>query len=221
MRRVVGWDRDAVVREYQKLARLAAAAPPVFDLGCGSGTLLETLRALGVDAVGVDSSASAVRECRSRGLAAMQVDAIGALRSSTAGGWGTVVAAHVVEHLPVDAARTLFALAHSALRPGGQLIVLTPNPRNIYVAGEGFWTDPTHVRPYPAPLLETLALDAGFSEIRVRGWWGGMTARQKVFGVLRWLATAGLHDAASVLLVMARKSAEELKQSREHGAVRS
>ncbi|MGH7529693.1 MAG: methyltransferase domain-containing protein [Gemmatimonadales bacterium] len=203
MRRAVGWDRAAVVREYRALARLAAAAPPVLDLGCGSGPLLDTLRALGVPAQGVDASEAAVRACRDRGLDVAHGDLLAFLRTANGARWGTIAAAHIVEHLPVDAAREVFALVHRALRPGGRFLVLTPNPRNLYVAGEGFWTDPTHVRPYPAPLLEALALDAGFTTMRVRGWWGGMTARQKALGVLRWLGTGGLHQAPSVLLAVA------------------
>jgi hypothetical protein len=54
-------------------------------------------------------------------------------------------------------------------------------------------------------LLRALALDAGFSSLTVREWWGGMTPRQVVLGVVRWLVTGGLHHAPSALLAVARK----------------
>src|SRR5713226_188369 len=107
-----------------------------------------------------------------------QGDLLEFLRQHKDAAIGGVFAGHVIEHLPPERARELFSAAYGALRPGGRFILLTPNPRNLYVAGEGFWTDPTHVRPFPAPLLRALALDAGFSSMIVRGWWGGMTPRQ-------------------------------------------
>jgi SAM-dependent methyltransferase len=205
MRRALRYDRDAVVREYKKLARLARRSPPVLDLGCGSGTLLETLQVLGVPAEGVDASPTAIHECRRRGLKVSEADLFGFLKHTGTGAWGTLFAGHVIEHLPPEAARDLFAQAWRVLREGGLFILLTPNPRNLYVAGEGFWTDPTHVRPYPATLLKALALSAGFSSLTVRGWWGGLTPKQVVLGVIRWLVTAGLHQPFTGLLAVARK----------------
>lgn len=204
MRRVIGHDRARVVSEYRALARELAAYPPVLDLGCGSGTLLDTLRQLGVEARGVDASATAVAASRERGYQVEQGDLMEFLRRAPPGAYGGLFAGHVVEHLPPETARALFTLAARALRPGGRLLVLTPNPRNLYVAGEGFWTDPTHVRPYPEPLLRALALDAGFSAVTVRRWWRGMHIRHVASNIVRWFVTAGLHDPAPALLCIAR-----------------
>jgi SAM-dependent methyltransferase len=205
MRRAISYDRGRVVREYQKLARLLADHAPVLDVGCGSGTLLESLGQRGVDAEGVDVSGTAIEACAARGFKATLGDSLEFLGARADAVYGAVFAGHVVEHLPPDAARRLFQEAHRVLRPDGRLVLLTPNPRNLYVAGEGFWTDPTHVRPYPAPLLRALALDAGFTTVTTRGWWGGMVPHQVASGIVRWLVTAGLHHPASTLLAVARK----------------
>ncbi len=204
MRRAIPYERARVVREYAKITAMLRGSGRVLDLGCGSGTLLETLRHDGVEAHGVDASVTAVQQCEARGLQATRGDLLEYLGAQAAESYGGLFAGHVIEHLPPERARELFAGARRVLRPGGQLVLLTPNPRNLYVACEGFWTDPTHIRPYPAPLLRTLALDAGFSELRIRGWWGGMTPRQVVIGVLRWAVTLGLHHPASTLLAVAR-----------------
>jgi 2-polyprenyl-3-methyl-5-hydroxy-6-metoxy-1,4-benzoquinol methylase len=205
MRRVISYDRSQVVSEYRALARELAGYPPVLDIGCGSGTLLETLGRLGVKSQGVDASASAVAACRQRGSNAEQADLVDFLTGTSDAAYGAVFAGHVIEHLPPDSARAVYAQVSRVLRTGGRFVVLTPNPRNLYVAGEGFWIDPTHVRPYPEPLLRALALDAGFSSVRVRRWRRGMPVRQLVSGTVRWLATAGLHDIAPSLLSVATK----------------
>ena len=205
MRRVIPFERDHVVREYEDLARRLQGLGPVLDLGCGSGTLLESLHKLGVPAQGVDASPTAVHTCVSRGFNAVQNDIFQYLESAEPNSQGAVFAGHVVEHLSPDRARTLFARVWGVLRPGGRFILLTPNPRNLYVVGEGFWVDPTHVRLYPGPLLKTLALDAGFSHCEIHRWWRGLPIRQVVTGLLRWGMTAGLHSPTPTLLAEAVK----------------
>lgn len=205
MRRVIGYDRSHVVAEYRALARELAAFAPVLDLGCGSGTLLDTLRVLGVESRGVDASATAVAAVRQRGGSAELGDLLESLERTADGTYGSVFAGHVVEHLSPDKARTMFSEVWRVLRAGGRFVILTPNPKNLYVAGEGFWIDPTHVRPYPEPLLRALATDAGFTSVRVRRWRTGMPLRQLMSGAFRWLATAGLHDVSPSLLCIATK----------------
>ena len=205
MRRVIRYDRSRVVSEYEALAQELAEFAPVLDVGCGSGTLLETLKPLGVEARGVDASATAVAACRARGANAEQADLLEFLTRAPTSAYGAVFAGHVIEHMPPETARAVFEHVARVLRTGGRFLVLTPNPKNLYVAGEGFWIDPTHVRPYPEPLLRALALDAGFTAVHVRRWRRGMPFRQLVSGTVRWLATAGLHDVAPSLLCIATK----------------
>jgi hypothetical protein len=45
-------------------------------------------------------------------------------------------------------------------------LLVTPNPADLTIMSEIFWLDPTHVRPYPTPLLEKMLRAIGF-EIRV------------------------------------------------------
>jgi O-antigen chain-terminating methyltransferase len=51
--------------------------------------------------------------------------------------------------------------------PGGLLIIETPNPENLVVAGSRFYMDPTHVKPLPPPLLSFAAEYAGFARVKV------------------------------------------------------
>ncbi|SRR6266568_923200 len=205
MRSVIAHDHDRVVAEYRGIARALVDCGPVLDIGCGAGTLLESLSKLNVDARGVDASLAAIRRCQDRGLAAVHADVFDYLATVPDNSIGGAFAGHLVEHLAATDAQRLFEQVFRILRLGGRFLVLTPNPHNLYVAGEGFWLDPTHVRPYPRQLLVALALRAGFGKTAVQGWRQGMPWRQRVAGVLRWLSTLGLHDISPSLLATAWK----------------
>jgi len=81
------------------------------------------------------------------------------------GSLGGVVSFHVIEHLPADALDRLVRLAYRALRPGGVLILETPNPLSVVVAARNFWLDPTHVRPVHPESLKLMYELAGFDPV--------------------------------------------------------
>ena len=56
-------------------------------------------------------------------------------------------------------------LAWRALRPGGVLILETPNPLSLVVAARNFWLDPTHRRPVHPESLELSFELAGFEPV--------------------------------------------------------
>jgi len=51
------------------------------------------------------------------------------------------------------------------LRPGGRLIVATPNPGSLPTIAHEFWRDPTHVRPYDRELIEFLTSGSGLETV--------------------------------------------------------
>lgn len=135
---------------------------PVLDLGCGSGVFLELVRETGRSGVGVELADEAVQIARGKGLNIVQDQVLHFLETQPAASYGAIYCAHLIEHLvPADAV-CLLAECSRVLVPNGRLIVITPNPVSLYVISETFWLDPTHVRPYPAPLLERMMLRAGF-----------------------------------------------------------
>lgn len=137
----------------------------ILDLGCGRGEALESLRAAGIDARGVDASLAMVRHCREKGLAAEQGDLLEVLARTPAGSLGGVLSIHVIEHLPPAALDRLVRLSWRALAPGGRLILETPNPLSLVVAARNFWIDPTHLRPVHPETLEHLVSTAGFDPV--------------------------------------------------------
>jgi SAM-dependent methyltransferase len=138
---------------------------PVLDLGCGRGEALALLRDHGLGGRGVDASARMVQLCRERGLGAEAGDLFEILAGVPEGSLGGVVSFHVIEHLPAAALDRLVRLAYRALRPGGVLILETPNPLSIVVAARNFWLDPTHVRPVHPESLKLMYELAGFEPV--------------------------------------------------------
>jgi SAM-dependent methyltransferase len=151
-------------RIQQPLARYFGRGDVVADLGCGRGVFLQLLRQRGATGIGVDTSSQAVEACRAKGFVIEQNDALRFL-ATRGGDLDGVFASHIIEHLPVDQAATFGPLAHGALKPGGYVVLVTPNPADVRVITETFWLDSSHVRPYPLPLLERWFEAAGFEVV--------------------------------------------------------
>ena len=136
----------------------------VLDIGCGPGYFLELLRERNVPGLGIDFDPAMVALCHEKGLSAEIADA------RTLAGWperfDAIHAGHIIEHMDGETAIAFLEQCTASLKPGGLLIVRTPNWENDTVRHGGFWMDHTHVRPYPLPLLNQIFVDLGFT---VRG----------------------------------------------------
>lgn len=163
-RRYRGTEEEIGERLAAYLPRLEGCSP-VLDLGCGRGESLEVFGAHDLEARGVDGSAEMVAHCRERGLTVEEGDLFEVLAAQEPGSLGAVVSFHVIEHLPVASLDRLVRLAYRALRPGGRLILETPNPLSVVVAARNFWLDPTHRRPVHPESLALLFELAGFEAV--------------------------------------------------------
>ena len=144
----------------------AYPAVEAVDLGCGRGEWLELLAGSGFKPKGVDLDKGMLEACHDLGLEVEQGDAIAYLAALPDESQGVVSAFHVVEHITFDQLRTLAAEALRVLKPGGLLIMETPNPENIMVATRSFYLDPTHQRPIPSELLAFVAEHAGYARVK-------------------------------------------------------
>ena len=140
----------------------------VVDLGCGRGEWLALLRAAGVAARGVDANPAFVAAGRARGLDMELGDALGYLEALPPDSIDMVTAFHVIEHLATEDLLSLLEAARGALRPGGCLLLETPNPTNLVMAACDFYNDPTHRSPLPPALTEYLVSTQGFGNVEVR-----------------------------------------------------
>jgi len=137
------------------------------DLGCGRGEWLELMSEIGLKPYGLDLDEGMLRACVELNLPAHQGDAVSYLASLADESQTVVSAFHVVEHIGFDQLKAVVTEAFRVLKPGGLLIMETPNPENIIVATSYFFLDPTHTRPIPPQLLSFLPEYAGFCRTKV------------------------------------------------------
>jgi O-antigen chain-terminating methyltransferase len=147
---------------------LAQAGGRVVDLGCGRGEWLSLLREHGITARGVDTNRVQIERCRSEGLEVAEGDAVGALAALEDASLDVVTAFHLIEHLGYATLVELLDHIVRVLRPGGLVILETPNPDNVLVGSCQFYLDPTHRHPLPSPLAKFLAEARGLHDVEVR-----------------------------------------------------
>jgi SAM-dependent methyltransferase len=145
---------------------LGDATAQALDLGCGRGEWLELLREWGLPGRGVDRDEGMLGACSAAALQVERGDALAALQASASDSLAVVSAFHLVEHLAFPDVYALVAEAKRVLRPGGLLIMETPNPENLIVGASAFYLDPTHQRPLPPDLLAFLPAQAAFARIK-------------------------------------------------------
>jgi SAM-dependent methyltransferase len=123
----------------------------VLDVGCGIGRNLEHLRGT---AVGVDHNAHSVAVARAQGWEAYTVEEFAATRWAAPGSVDTVLAAHLLEHLPAGEGERVLAAYLDLLRPGGRVVVICPQER-------GYRSDSTHLRWLDGPAIARLLAGLG------------------------------------------------------------
>ena len=157
--------RDRLIAGYKPFVDHVAAQgnSRALDLGCGRGEWLEILRESGIDARGVDLDDGMLEAARTAGLDVERCDALEALRGEADGALALISGFHIAEHLPFAELLALMTEARRALRPGGLLILETPNPENLVVGTANFHLDPTHIAPIPVDRLAFMAEFAGFA----------------------------------------------------------
>lgn len=156
--------RGRLATAYLDDVREASTGAGVLDVGAGRGEWLELLGDEGIRARGVDRDGAFVAAGTERGLDLALGDGVAWLRSQPAGAADVVTAFHVVEHLAVDDVLALLAAAALALRPGGLLVLETPDPRNLVMGACNFHLDPTHRVPLP-PALTTFLVETADLEV--------------------------------------------------------
>ena len=165
--------QDEIRAQHDRsLATLERFVEPgrLLDVGCGPGFLLEQARERGWFAAGVDPSPFSVAQAHRKGFEAFE----GMLEDvALPAGWFDALALlQVVEHMSDP--RPLLARCRELLRPGGALLVATPNPGSTLARVKrerfNYWIPPVHCAWYTPKALASLLTNAGFRVVHRETW---------------------------------------------------
>ena len=145
------------------LLEIGLERPRMCDLGCGAGWLTGVLSAFG-PAVGVELSPEAVELAQRRYPSAQFICADATVWEPNPGSFDVVVSQEVIEHI-ADKPKYL-SVVRKALRPGGYLLMTTPNLDVLNSIPKSERESVWEVQPVELPVnrreLTRLLRDAGF-----------------------------------------------------------
>lgn len=214
---------EAKLREAQRWLQ-PRAGELILDVGCGSGVLAARLAACpGVRVMGVDANPAAIafasRQFQQPNLEFRQglVDELNLAPASV----DKIAFLEVIEHIHVHQGLAVLQSFRRILRPGGRLVVSTPNERSLWPLIE--WTvdrlglvphlaEDQHVAFYDAAALAALGRQAGLRVVSCRS----INFAAPWLALLSWRLAEAAHRLETTrfqplgsLLVMAFERPEE------------
>lgn len=140
----------------------------MLDVGCGSGETLIQLQELGWEGYGIDRDKQAIEAARKKGIKKVVLGTHKDLRSKfSADYFDAVRLYHVIEHID-NPREAVTSIAH-ILKPGGELIIGTPNAASLVASIFGsYWYNldsPRHLVVFTPIALKKLLKDCGYTSI--------------------------------------------------------
>ncbi|GAB3183349.1 methyltransferase family protein [Micromonospora palomenae] len=126
------------------------------DVGCGLG---RNLANLGGGAVGVDHNATSIAHARAAGHEAYTVEEFFRSEHARPDAFDSLLAAHLLEHLPAGQALEVVSSYLPFVRSGGTAVFITPQER-------GYASDASHVRFVGFAEAAEAARDLGMTVVR-------------------------------------------------------
>jgi SAM-dependent methyltransferase len=152
--RLLKWGYDLLTSSTEARAiRNALSGVPrtakVLDVGCGFGDKVKLLQSLGfVDFVGVEKNPHTAQCMVREGLLVLEPEEFS--RKAQAKSFDLIVLSHIIEHFQYDELRKFLEHYFAFLRPGGFILIVTPNLR------DAFYNDFDHVKPYNPQALNSV-----------------------------------------------------------------
>ncbi len=138
----------------------------LLDIGCGGGKFLNSMQNIGWTVEGVEFNPSAVQTCRDAGLKVFQGELSDAAFPDNT--FDIVTARHVIEHISTPG--PFVAEIFRILKPGGKMILRTPNSRALgrnWFGTNWFANDvPRHLILFSPGNLRLLAEELGFQPLK-------------------------------------------------------
>ena len=161
------WLVNGLLRETRQMRLLMLGNDPagkLLDVGCGGGRYLHRMQRRGWNVEGIDFDAQATQRVTERyGIKTYTGDLLAAGLPEAS--FDAITMSHTIEHL-VDPAATLNECLR-LLKPGGKLIVVTPNVNSNAAALFGpfwrGWEPPRHLHLFSVSTLKRILSEAGFA----------------------------------------------------------
>jgi 2-polyprenyl-3-methyl-5-hydroxy-6-metoxy-1,4-benzoquinol methylase len=193
------WIGNGLWAEADNIKFMTLKGAPVgrlLDVGCGGGRFMKRMKRLGWEVEGIDFDANATNRIASRyGMKTYTGDLVENRLPDRS--FDAITLSHVIKHL-ADPERTLRECLR-LLKPGGRLIVVTPNAESVGARLFGphwrGWEPPRHLRLFSIKTLAALLRKAGFDLDEARASAAGAAI---VYRVSR-INQTGKDGAASVI----------------------
>lgn len=163
------WINNGLWREVHHLRYMTLKHTPsgkLLDVGCGGGRFMSRMRRLGWEVEGIDFDEKATSKITRRyGMKTYTGDLLSCKLPSAS--YDAITMSHAIEHLfdPKKSLKECMRL----LRPGGKLVVTTPNVESAAAMLFGKfwrgWEPPRHLHLFSVNALKNILLKSGF-EIR-------------------------------------------------------
>ena len=154
--------------EILPLLQSVSKSARIFDMGCGSGSLLKGLKEAGyTNVIGMDLSEEQVTMAHEFGVSEVVLgDAMQFFRSSEEQ-FDVITGMDIIEHFTKDELVELLQLIQSKLKKGGMAIFRTPN-MDAPIATAFAIGDFTHENYLNASSAEQVMLSCGFVDVNVK-----------------------------------------------------
>jgi 2-polyprenyl-3-methyl-5-hydroxy-6-metoxy-1,4-benzoquinol methylase len=161
--------------KFRRIVQEIGSVAKHLDFGCGPGTLIHLLPS-GISAVGVDIAASQVSyaEQNYAGPEKQFIQIESSELPFADATFDSISCIEVVEHLELKHTRAILAEFIRVLRPGGKLIVTTPNYGSLWPLIEIMVNrlshvsyEDQHIAKFRRTNLEALLKEVGFSQVTV------------------------------------------------------
>ncbi|HSB67763.1 MAG TPA: class I SAM-dependent methyltransferase [Candidatus Methylomirabilis sp.] len=161
------WLRLRATNELKELVPRYRQDGLLLDIGCGRGGFLQAMQGLGWQVLGVEGDPEAAALARRSGLPVHATSFEEAKIPSDA--VDHITMNHVIEHVYDPLA--VMAKCHRILKPGGSVVLYTPNTRSLgHRRFRGHWRPleaPRHLHCFSPATLRALLARSGFRHIKL------------------------------------------------------
>lgn len=160
-------EKRQFAREILPLLQSKSKDSVIFDMGCGSGSMLKALQEAGFqNATGMDISPEQVKVAGAMGVANVNEGDALQYVAEQSGKFDVLLGMDIIEHFTKDELVDLLQNIRKSLKPGGVAIFRTPN-LDAFLSSVFANGDFTHENYMNASSAQQVCLACGFTQVQV------------------------------------------------------